>query len=201
MLSEGLPDEESSSDSAGNNGGAIAALSCGHVFHLTCITSWDKRNTDTTCPYCNARHLGLVLVLHIEYHKDHVLNRDCDDTETNESDQHEKVKEAISQLPYKALLNSVKMHASNWQALQKENTLLKLAIDAKDNRLHEKQGIISDLYKELTALEHKVEELELISKGRDVESSDSYYSHGDSYCLPGDDYYSMDDDYTWNDSW
>ncbi|KAJ2044331.1 hypothetical protein GGI03_004185 [Coemansia sp. RSA 2337] len=181
MLSEGLPDEESSSDSAGNNGGAIAALSCGHVFHLTCITSWDKRNTDTTCPYCNARHLGLVLVLHIEYHKDHVLNRDCDDTETNESDQHEKVKEAIT--------------------LQKENTLLKLAIDAKDNRLHEKQGIISDLYKELTALEHKVEELELISKGRDVESSDSYYSHGDSYCLPGDDYYSMDDDYTWNDSW
>ncbi|KAJ1912604.1 hypothetical protein LPJ71_002682 [Coemansia sp. S17] len=51
------------------------------------------------------------------------------------------------------------MHASNWQALQRENTLLKLAIDAKDNRLHEKQGIISDVYKELAAMEHKVKEL------------------------------------------
>ncbi|KAJ2883962.1 hypothetical protein H4R27_002420 [Coemansia aciculifera] len=151
-MSEGLPEEESSSDS-------------------------------------------VVLVLHIEYHKDHALNQGCDVIETDELDQHEKVDEAVSRLPYKSLLNSVKMHASNWQALEKENTLLKLAIDAKDNRLHEKQGTISNLYKQLAALEHKVKELDVDSKGPDVENADDNCWTEDDY------YYSTEDEYASGDSW
>ncbi|KAJ2859295.1 hypothetical protein GGH94_006189, partial [Coemansia aciculifera] len=154
-MSEGLPEEESSSDSVGTNG---------------------------------------VLVLHIEYHKDHILNQDCDVIETDELDRHEKVDEAVSRLPYKTLLNSVKMHASNWQALEKENTLLKLAIDAKNNRLHEKQGTISNLYKQLAALEHKVKELDVDSKGPDVENADDNCRTEDDY------YYSTEDEYASGDS-
>ncbi|KAJ2488752.1 hypothetical protein IWW37_004555 [Coemansia sp. RSA 2050] len=164
LFSEGLPNDDnddSSSGSESTNASTIAALSCGHIFHLVCITLWQNRETNTVCPRCNSSHLGLVLVLH---------------TETDELDLHGDAEEVVSHLSYGTLLNSAKQHASHWQELQKENELLKLVINMKDSRLHEKQTTISDLYKQLAALEYKVKELGGGAKESEVEGE--YYFDG-----------------------
>ncbi|KAJ2440064.1 hypothetical protein GGF42_007752 [Coemansia sp. RSA 2424] len=48
---------------------------------LACITMWQLRGTSDKCPFCDARHLGLVLILHIEKLKDRVQNQVCDGSE------------------------------------------------------------------------------------------------------------------------
>ncbi|KAJ2024262.1 hypothetical protein IWW57_003806 [Coemansia sp. S610] len=169
LLSEGLPDDDdSSSEPENTQASAIAALSCGHVFHLVCITLWQNRETDTVCPRCSSSHLGLILVLH---------------TESGELDRHDNAEEAIGQLSYSTLLNSAKQHASNWQELQKENKLLKLVIDMKDSRLHERQTTIGDLYRQLAALEYRVRELEGGEKESEEEEEyeKKYYFDGDYF--------------------
>ena len=56
----------------GRDGGDVIILSCGHAFHLNCMTSWGQgqraRNLPVTCPLCNGhptvaeqRELGLEI--------------------------------------------------------------------------------------------------------------------------------------------
>ncbi|KAJ1650338.1 hypothetical protein GGF38_005855, partial [Coemansia sp. RSA 25] len=67
----------------------------------------------------------------------------------------------------------------NCRELEKENTLLKLAINLKDGRLHENETTITDLYKQLAALDHKVRDLENESAtSSDIEDRDIYYNYG-----------------------
>ncbi|KAJ2689684.1 hypothetical protein IWW39_001276 [Coemansia spiralis] len=113
---------------------------------------------------------------------------EVNDRESGELDHHDNAEEAVGQLSYSTLLNSAKQHASNWQALQKENKLLKLVIDMKDSRLHERQTTIGDLYRQLAALEYRVRELE----GGEKESEEEEEYEKEYY---------FDDDYFTEDSW
>ncbi|KAJ2790629.1 hypothetical protein GGI18_001674, partial [Coemansia linderi] len=145
-------DDDSSSEPENTQASAIAALSCGHAFHLVCITLWQNRETDTVCPRCSSSHLGLILVLH---------------TESGELDHHDNAGEAIGQLSH----------------CKKENKLLKLVIDMKDSRLHERQTTIGDLYRQLAALEYRVRELEGGEKEseEDKEYEKKYYFDDDYF--------------------
>ncbi|KAJ2742656.1 hypothetical protein GGI20_004321 [Coemansia sp. BCRC 34301] len=165
---------ELGSSSSANDGAPIAALSCGHVFHLPCITLWQKRGTGDSCPFCDSRHLGLVLVLHIEHQNGHVLNKVNGSVETA----NDKADEGDSGcLPYKALLNSAALHAANCRDLEKENTVLRMEMDLKDRQLHDEELATRDLYKQMAALEHNLKKVKqilgmFVSLDDDSESDD-----------------------------
>ncbi|KAJ2046987.1 hypothetical protein H4S04_004723 [Coemansia sp. S16] len=60
----------------------IAALSCGHTFHLECIKSWERRITIMNCPICSVRHVGSILTLFIEPDVEHKSTQGDGDKES-----------------------------------------------------------------------------------------------------------------------
>ncbi|KAJ1664183.1 hypothetical protein EV178_004313 [Coemansia sp. RSA 1646] len=58
-----------------------AALSCGHVFHGTCIDKWFASSSNNSCPLCHKRHCGPALVLYIEADEDEKSSRPSNNTQ------------------------------------------------------------------------------------------------------------------------
>ncbi|KAJ2890668.1 hypothetical protein IWW38_004007 [Coemansia aciculifera] len=65
-------DEPGSSDAQGKRR-RIAALSCGHTFHLECIGLQVDPYTFVTCPKCKLRNTGPILTLHTDCDMEHVV--------------------------------------------------------------------------------------------------------------------------------
>ncbi|KAJ2062156.1 hypothetical protein GGI17_002616 [Coemansia sp. S146] len=77
LLFRALAKDEPSTSSVPTNYNRIAALTCGHTFHLECITSWHSHDDNTSCPLCKARHFGPILQLQIECDRKHVTDQKC----------------------------------------------------------------------------------------------------------------------------
>ncbi|KAJ2620095.1 hypothetical protein GGF44_005553 [Coemansia sp. RSA 1694] len=81
LAKEDEPSTSSTSINNSSNNDRVAALSCGHTFHLECINLWRNSSLNANCPMCNVCHVGSILTLHIECDLDHVTSSEEDDLE------------------------------------------------------------------------------------------------------------------------
>ncbi|KAJ2746438.1 hypothetical protein GGI20_001356 [Coemansia sp. BCRC 34301] len=79
-------DEPSAGSTSTSPDKKIAALSCGHTFHLACVTEWLGRAGNRSCPLCKAQQYGPALALEIACHRKHVADEQRGDQGLGELD-------------------------------------------------------------------------------------------------------------------
>ncbi|KAJ2001702.1 hypothetical protein GGI06_005799 [Coemansia sp. S85] len=84
----------------------IAALHCGHTFHLECIRSWEARMGTITCPMCNVPHPGPAIPLLIEYDGERDVN--CRSGSREQSQEHPQRPSQVAKCPSRLTAGTAK---------------------------------------------------------------------------------------------
>ncbi|KAJ2056691.1 hypothetical protein GGI17_006060, partial [Coemansia sp. S146] len=137
----------------------IAALSCGHTFHLECIKSWETRMAAITCPMCNIRQVGSITPLFIEYDgaSRHNDSLERDEVYSSDSSLHFEYQDKFT-----ADVNSYL--TSRCRELQEMVTAIQLEADEKSDRLDKGQATIDELRENVAHLEGRERELMALSR-------------------------------------
>ncbi|KAJ2041341.1 hypothetical protein GGI03_000353 [Coemansia sp. RSA 2337] len=143
-----------STTSALGDDNRIAALSCGHTFHLECTTLWRANSLNMNCPMCNVLHIGPFLTLHIECDLKHVTDQDEDTLGLEGLSISDPLRVAESQcnLP----LDQADQQATKHRELEAKAAAIKVKLDEKSKRLRRKQAIESALTKKVILVENRV---------------------------------------------
>ncbi|KAJ2335967.1 hypothetical protein GGI00_001086, partial [Coemansia sp. RSA 2681] len=135
-------EDESSSASAPSKVNRIAALSCGHTFHLECVEEWRSRVASLNCFLCNIRHIGPIIPLFIDFAEELEAKGASLQTRLNEKDKQLKERQAtIKELREKVvhlqareseLMTLSKRHKVRMRRLQNMVDILKKSITKAD---------------------------------------------------------------------
>ncbi|KAJ1822279.1 hypothetical protein GGH91_001852 [Coemansia sp. RSA 2671] len=131
----------------------VAALSCGHTFHLECITTCLNNALNTNCPVCNAAHAGSILTLHIECDRDHIAS----DRRTYDNPLRE------AQLLCNSSLDSAEQQEARCKVLEAKMAALQMELDEKAKPLKEIKAKLAGLYKKIAFLESQEKELSTLA--------------------------------------
>ncbi|KAJ2103406.1 hypothetical protein IW146_008879 [Coemansia sp. RSA 922] len=135
----------------------IAALGCGHTFHLECIKSWESRMAAITCPMCNVRQVGTIIPLFIEYDGDRDINHQNSGLEQDDEYNEDAYLYTKYQNKYRKDVNSCL--ASRCKELMELVTALQVVADEKTESLDERQATIDELTERVEHLESREREL------------------------------------------
>ncbi|KAJ2840322.1 hypothetical protein FBU31_000514 [Coemansia sp. 'formosensis'] len=140
----------------------IAALSCGHTFHLECIKAWATRVPNFSCPICNVRQSGSVIPLFIEFDGENSANgayislergQQCTgDGSTSIEYQNTSARELTECLVAKC------------KDLEAKTKILETEVYEKNNRVKGGQATIDKLTERVTHLRNRETELVTLSQ-------------------------------------
>ncbi|KAJ2491210.1 hypothetical protein IWW37_002462 [Coemansia sp. RSA 2050] len=136
----------------------VAALACGHTFHLECITMCLNNAVNARCPVCNAPHAGSILTLHIECDRDHIAN----DKHTY-GDPLGEAKRLCN-----PSLDSAEQQEVRFKRLEAKTAALQMELDEKAKPLKEIQAKLKGLYKKVAFLEGQEKELSTLAERHKV---------------------------------
>ncbi|KAJ2326611.1 hypothetical protein GGI00_004697 [Coemansia sp. RSA 2681] len=135
----------------------IAALSCGHTFHLECITLWCAESAYTACPKCNVRDAGPILALHVERDLDHVAYDESSGLATDSPLQ-------AAELLCNSSLDSAEQQEIRYKELEAKTAALQTKLDETNGQLKRVQTDTGALYKNLARLGDREKELSTLSE-------------------------------------
>ncbi|KAJ1924912.1 hypothetical protein GGI09_000817 [Coemansia sp. S100] len=135
----------------------IAALGCGHTFHLECIKSWETRMAAIACPMCNVPQVGTIIPLFIEYDGDRDTNRQTSGLEQYDEYNEDAYIYTEYQNKYRKDVNSCL--ATRCKELMELVTALQVVADEKTESLDERQATIDELTERVEHLESREREL------------------------------------------
>ncbi|KAJ2873374.1 hypothetical protein GGH93_003274 [Coemansia aciculifera] len=138
-------------ESGTSNTRRIAALNCGHTFHLDCITLWLDNDENTKCPMCSAYPVGPILALYIKCDMDHVVNDKLIDYS----------------------LWAIKQQEAYCMELEVKMAALRIKSHENVEPLRKIQARLTEVHKNITLLETQENELSTLSESHraDVQSS------------------------------
>ncbi|KAJ2058009.1 hypothetical protein GGH13_007213 [Coemansia sp. S155-1] len=145
-----LAGNEPSTSSTPTSNNQIAALRCGHTFHLECITSWHSHDNNMSCPLCKARHFGPILKLQIGCDRKHVADQECDDLR-------------FGRLSINNQVRTTEQRESKYNELEADVPALQTELDKKDDLLKKRKESDSKIYLRLARLDKQEEELSALS--------------------------------------
>ncbi|KAJ2012498.1 hypothetical protein GGI06_004135 [Coemansia sp. S85] len=120
------------------DGNQIAALKCGHTFHLDCITSWHSHDSNRSCPLCKARHIGPALLLHIECDKEHVSDQEGKNLEIGKLFISDRAREiGVHCILF---LDSAERLESKCDELKSELAVLQIELDGESDHSKDRQA-------------------------------------------------------------
>ncbi|KAJ2838310.1 hypothetical protein FBU31_000952 [Coemansia sp. 'formosensis'] len=140
----------------------IAALSCGHTFHLECTTLWHESSHNMNCPMCNVQHIGSILALHIECDLDHAVDQGMGGLGLERLTISDPL--GVAELLCKTSLNLADEQAIKHKELEAKAAALKIELDEKNKRLMRKQAIARFLTNKAIRLESQVKGLNTLTE-------------------------------------
>ncbi|KAJ2882576.1 hypothetical protein H4R27_003359 [Coemansia aciculifera] len=140
----------------------IAALSCGHTFHLECTALWRTNSFNMNCPMCNVLHIGPILTLHIECDLDHVADHESDSLGLERLSINDPLRVAESLC--NSSLDQADQQAAKYKELEAKAAALKIELNEKSKRFRRKQAIDSSLTRKAIRVESRVKELSTLSE-------------------------------------
>ncbi|KAJ2899451.1 hypothetical protein IWW38_000972 [Coemansia aciculifera] len=146
----------------------VAALSCGHTFHLECINLWltSGGGINMNCPMCNVDHVGSVLALHIECDLEHVVSDITDDLGLGNLAISDPLRDAESLC--NSSLDLAEQQQAKYAALQAKARTLQVELNQKKKQLQHKLAVTKGVTKKAERLEDQAKELVLLSERHKV---------------------------------
>ncbi|KAJ2871506.1 hypothetical protein GGH93_004763 [Coemansia aciculifera] len=151
LLFRTLAGDEPSTSSVPTNNNQIAALTCGHTFHLECITSWHSHDDNMSCPLCKARHFGPILQLHIECDRKHVADKECGNLGRN-------------RLFINDQATAAEQQESKYNELEATVAALQMKLDEKTDLIKKWKKSESRIYVRLARLDKLEDKLNVLSE-------------------------------------
>ncbi|KAJ2815120.1 hypothetical protein FBU31_007049 [Coemansia sp. 'formosensis'] len=155
-----LRDEpDTSSAPASNN--RIAALRCGHTFHLECIASWHNHDNGKSCPLCKAQYVGPVLKLHVECDRKHVADHIRGDLGPGKISINDRATAAGPQCDL--LLKPARRQELEYEELEAMVAALQIELDENNDLLKGLKESDNGIYVKLARLDKRGNELKSLS--------------------------------------